>query len=80
MQEEEQVFTIYVVGMMATGKSTLINAMLGKKLMPYDYASHSLICIEHANNNELQGVAYDMSKHEIMKDDYFIKDYDSKSL
>lgn len=69
MQEEEQVFTFYVVGVMATGKSTLINAMLGRKMMPYNHTSYSLICVEHANNDGYQGVAYDVNKHEIMKDD-----------
>lgn len=69
MQKDNLVFTIYVVGGMATGKSTLINAMIGKKLMPYNHTSLSLICVEHANTNEFQGIAYDVSKQEIMKDD-----------
>lgn len=62
-------FTIYVVGGMATGKSTLIDALIGKKLMPYNHTSHSLICIEYANINNFQGVAYDEDEREIMKDD-----------
>lgn len=40
MQKDKLDFTIYVVGGMATGKSTLINAMIGKRLMPYNYTSH----------------------------------------
>jgi ribosome biogenesis GTPase A len=33
MQKDKHDFTVYVVGGMATGKSTLIDAMIGRKLM-----------------------------------------------
>lgn len=70
MQKDKYDFTIYVVGGMATGKSTLINTMIGRKLMPYDYDSHSFVCVEHANTIDFQGVAYDVSKQELIRDEH----------
>ena len=59
--------TIYIVGSMASGKTTLINAIMGNKLLPY--ASNASISIEYSDIDNFRGVAYGQDAKEIKKGD-----------
>ena len=58
-------FEINVIATMSSGKSTLINALLGKQLMPAanEATTATIVKIEDAEQDEFSATAYDKSGH-----------------
>lgn len=62
-------FEINVIATMSSGKSTLINALLGKQLMPAanEATTATIVKIEDAEQDDFSAIAYDKSGH-VVKD------------
>ena len=70
MQRGVNEITIYVVGTMGAGRKTLINAMIGKKLIPFHTTDWCGFYIENSERIDFQGIAFDANRREIIRDDF----------
>lgn len=67
MKRNSSLFTIFVLGCMARGKSTLVNALMRKRLLPF--AEEYTITIINADTENYVGIAYDNEDKEIFIED-----------
>ncbi len=74
-------FEINVIATMSSGKSTLINALLGKQLMPAanEATTATIVKIEDAEQDDFSAIAYDKSGH-VVKDIKVVTLEDMKKL
>lgn len=74
-------FEINVIATMSSGKSTLINALLGKQLMPAanEATTATIVKIEDADQDDFSAIAYDKSGH-VVKDIKVVTLEDMKKL